>query len=237
MTSGHPPRATEDLDVFVPTEFLVNLADMKHLQAALDHIGFKPVAEAKYLHFAKPHGTDGRVKIDMLTGPIRPSERDKLQVKPPRVRPLGNLQLHAYLTEEAIGFDEAMLALPTSGIGSDGRPDTVTVHIPAAVHVPAYETARVCGIGRQTPTPTTADTTPWTCTELLPCSPRGEFGQVREQVGTHRESAPVIRAQEIIRTHFSSPDLTGSLRLREHRLFTERMDVERFLGMLSELFE
>ena len=64
------PRATEDLDVFLPTEIVISLADMQALRAALDQLNFKPVEEAKFVHFVKPWGDRGYVKIDILTGPI-----------------------------------------------------------------------------------------------------------------------------------------------------------------------
>jgi hypothetical protein len=39
------PRATEDLDAFIPTEFLVNFDSMRILLAALDRLGFVPGRE------------------------------------------------------------------------------------------------------------------------------------------------------------------------------------------------
>jgi hypothetical protein len=123
-------RSTEDIDLFLPTEFLVSLAEMQGLRSALNRLGFMPVEEAKFLHFVKPWGTAGRLKIDMLTGPLDGSSIAKLKVNRPRVRPRGAVELHAYLTDEAIDFEKSLLALELDGIGSDNQAGTVTVHIP-----------------------------------------------------------------------------------------------------------
>jgi hypothetical protein len=125
------PRATEDLDLFLTTEVVTRLPDMKKLRAALDALGFEPVPEAKFLHFAKPWGVSGRVKIDMLTEPLPDGlPRERVKYTPPRLRPRGELELHAYLTEEAIAFDESLLPLSVEGVGSDGIAASVLVHVP-----------------------------------------------------------------------------------------------------------
>lgn len=110
------PRATEDLDVFLPTEVVVSLAEMKALRAVLDALGFTPVEEAKFLHFVKLWGDRGRVKIDMLTGPIsEAAAKAKVRVTRPRVRPRGKVELHAYLTEEALDIESSLLRLTIEG--------------------------------------------------------------------------------------------------------------------------
>jgi hypothetical protein len=42
------PRATEDIDVLLPTEMLVDFGQMQALRAALDALGFRPLEEAKF---------------------------------------------------------------------------------------------------------------------------------------------------------------------------------------------
>lgn len=125
------PRATEDLDVFLPTELVIDIEQMQALRIALDGLGFQPVAEAKYLHFSKPWTNGGRVKIDMLTGPIASADAlAKVQISRPRVRPRGELQLHAYLADEAIDFDKSLLPIPVEGFDSNGNPGSVNVYVP-----------------------------------------------------------------------------------------------------------
>lgn len=90
------PRATEDLDLFLPTEIVTSLQEMQILRQALDRVGFRPVPAARFLHFMKPWGNTGRVKIDMLTGPIvDAATKARLHFTHPRIRPRGKLELHA----------------------------------------------------------------------------------------------------------------------------------------------
>jgi len=119
-SSGRTRGATEDLDVFLPTEVLVSLEQMQALRRAIDRVGFKPVESAKFLHFEKPWNTTGRVKIDMLTGPLPEAvSGENLKFTRPRIRPRGDVELHAYLTEEALDFESSLLPLTIEGVGSD----------------------------------------------------------------------------------------------------------------------
>jgi hypothetical protein len=63
-----------------------------------------------------------------------------------------------------------------------------------------------------------------------------EFNQVRQMVNKHSTSRPLVRGREIINQHFSSPTAMGLIRLREHPLFTPRMDAAKFVKNLSDLF-
>jgi hypothetical protein len=229
------PRATEDLDVFLPTEFVISLADMTRLREALDRIGFRPVEEAKFLHFVKAWGAAGRVKIDLLTGPLDDAARAKVKVTPPRVRPRGPLELHAYLTEEALGLEESLLALTVSGVGSDAQASSVVVHIPQPftflmmkLHAFADRSADPdADLGRHHALDVY---------RIVAMLTEDEFEQVRQRVKHHGASHPVVQARQIVQTHFSSPTALGLIRLREHSLFAQRMDTGGLVGALAELF-
>ena len=229
------PRATEDLDFFLPTEIVVSLENMTRLRQALDRIGFKPVEEAKFLHFSKPWEPAGRIKIDMLTGPIDPIAKSKLKVTPPRVRPRGDLELHAYLTEEALDFEQSLFAIMLDGIGSDKQPGTVAVNIPQPftfllmkLHAFAdrMNDANV-DLGRHH----SLDVY-----RIVAMLTEAEFNQVRQMLNKHSTSRPVARAREIISENFSSPTAMGLIRLREHALFTPRMDAAALVKNLNDLF-
>lgn len=230
------PRATEDLDFFLPTEVVVSLADMQALRTAIDRLGFKPVEEAKFLHFVKPWGEGGRVKFDMLTGPI-PDEtaKAKLQITPPRVRPRGNLELHAYLTNEALDFELSLLPLTIEGVGSDNRAGNVVVHVPQPF---TFLLMKLHAF---------ADRVEDSDTDLgrhhaldvyrvVAMLTEEEYTLVRQSIERHAALQPVLRAREIIEAYFSAPTALGILRMREHSLFTARMDVGRFFAALVDLF-
>lgn len=230
------PRATEDLDVFLPTELVVDLGQMQALRAALDTLGFQPVLEAKYLHFAKSWGDGGRVKIDMLTGPIVGAEAlAKVQISRPRVRPKGQLQLHAYLADEAIDFDKSLLPIPVDGIGSEGHRRSTTVYVPQPftfllmkLHAFAdrAEDANK-DLGRHHALDV------YRIVAMLTAE---EFDDVRVNAQRHASSPAVARARRIISDDFSSATARGVLRLREHPLFIARMDTESMIRALADLF-
>jgi hypothetical protein len=63
-----------------------------------------------------------------------------------------------------------------------------------------------------------------------------EYQGVRENVRLHFEAPPVQHAGQIITEHFSSVTALGALRLREHVLFTEKMNTNEMILALTELF-
>jgi len=230
------PRTTEDLDVFLPTEIVASLDGMRSIRAALDGLGFQPVAGAEFLHFAKPWHGGGRVKIDMLTGPIGdPVTRRNLKIVPPRVRPRGDLQLHAYLTAEAIDFDQSLLPLPVEGARSDGAPAKATVFVPQPftfllMKLHAFAD-RLADANRDLGRHHALD-----IYRIIAMLTPVEYDDVRANVRRHSGLPAVERARQIIAEHFSSATSPGALRLREHTLFTPSMDIDTMRATLAELF-
>jgi len=87
-----PARATEDIDLLLSTEVVVGVYEMRSMRQALDDLGFAPSVE--FMQFEK-QTPQGRVKVDLLTGPITPAERmAEARIKPPRVRPRQEVELH-----------------------------------------------------------------------------------------------------------------------------------------------
>ena len=230
------PRATEDLDLFLPTEVVISLAHMQALRAALDSLGFTPVANAKFLHFVKPWGKDGRVKIDMLTGPLPAGvSSDRIKYTPPRIRPRGDLELHAYLTAEALDFEHALSPRSIEGMGSDGKKVAITVHIPQAftfilmkLHAFADRVEDVdADLGRHHALDVY---------RIVAMLTEQEYRDVRRSVEKHASASSILRARTIIWRYFSKADQLGILRLREHQLFNPRMNVSQLVASLTDLF-
>ncbi len=231
------PRATEDLDVFLPTEILASLPDMQALRTALDSLDFQPVEEAKFLHFVKPWSTGGRVKIDMLTGPISDAAiKAKLQFTRPRIRPRGKLELHAYLTEEALEIESSLLSLPINGVGSNGQADRVVVHIPQPftfllMKLHAFDDRMGdadADLGRHHALDVY---------RVVAMLTEADYSLVRRGVQNHGASDPIRRVRDIVSTHFSSSAAMGVIRMKEHPLFTPRMDDGRLIEALADLFQ
>lgn len=221
--------------MFLPTEIVIDLGQMQALRSALDALQFQPVEEARFLHFAKPWGEGGRIKIDLLTGPIDDAALAALKLTRPRVRPRGQLNLHAYLTGEAIDFDTSLLPLNIEGIGSNGQQGTVTVHIPQPftfllmkLHAFADRTEdHDRDLGRHHALDV------YRIVAMLTAE---EYADVRTKVILHERSSAVHRAREIVAGLFSSPIALGGIRVREHELYTNSMDLGLFLSALDDLF-
>jgi hypothetical protein len=67
------------------------------------------------------------------------------------------------------------------------------------------------------------------------CVGRGNYRE-EQKAQTHSNSRPVVRVREIIQTNFSSPTSMGLIRLREHELFANKMDVDGLTKALTDLF-
>ncbi len=83
------PRSTNDLDLFLRPERLINSAKLNPLADAIDRLGYKAVQGAENYQFVKsgPEGIEaGSLKIGILTGPQRFFNGTKVQVDARRVR-------------------------------------------------------------------------------------------------------------------------------------------------------
>jgi hypothetical protein len=102
------PRATEDLDILVRTEVVVDAGRMRLIRAALDRLGYAAIPGAEFMQFVKPLRGGMHVKVDLLTGPLGPFADDpRVKVDERRVRLREKVQLHAHRTDEAVGLPSA----------------------------------------------------------------------------------------------------------------------------------
>src|SRR5262249_33852111 len=65
-------RSTNDIDLFLRPELLINSQLLKPLAPALKRLGYNPIKGAEKYQFAKPGptgGQEGSLKFDILTGP------------------------------------------------------------------------------------------------------------------------------------------------------------------------
>lgn len=230
------PRSTEDLDLFLQTDVLGNLSHMQLIRQALDALNFTVIEEVKFMHFEKSVAPTGRVKIDLLTGPITdPQVLKRLHVKRPRVRPKGSIELHAYLTDEAVAFEDSPFEVPLSGHLSSGQPYTSRVLVPQPftfmlmkLHAfrdrktdankklgqhHALDLYRVCAMMTE-----------------------DEDAIVRSLLHRYRLAEPVTEARRIVAADFKNNESLGVLRLREHDLSRPEMDLDRFLSVLHDCF-
>ncbi|HVV84997.1 MAG TPA: hypothetical protein VHE35_18160 [Kofleriaceae bacterium] len=223
------PRATADLDVFLPTELVIEHTSMVRVRQVLDQLRYRPVPGHEYLHFARNDGA-GEVRIELLTGPVTPDLHDKVKVRDLRVRPRKTVQLHAYLTEEAIDLERKPIELTVDG---------TIVRIPNSfsfvlmkLHAFRDRMEQVRDEeDRQLGRHHALDVY-----RLIAMLTEEEESFVRGRHDARRDSAPVRAAAGVVAQYFSGPTALGVLRLREHSLAGDHLDIPGFLEMLGDLF-
>ena len=99
-------RTTNDIDLFLRAEVVVNAKRMKLVRDALDGLGFTAVPGSEYLQFAKRVEPAGSIKIDLLVGPLGGLfDANSVKRDERRVRPKAFAGLHAHPLDEAVAVE------------------------------------------------------------------------------------------------------------------------------------
>ncbi len=219
------PRGTPDLDIFLPTEIAVELTSMVRLREVLDKLGYEPAPDGKYMHFSKATAR-GNVRVELLTGPIDFELRAKVQIKKPRVRPKGDVELHAYLTNEAVAIEIEPLSVPLG--------DELHVLIPNAFTFLLMKLHachdRLDDEDKQLGRHHALDVY-----RVVAMLTDAEVDLIRRLRHEHQANAAVSRAAEIVSELFATDTGRGVLRMREHELATDDMHVDRMRELLHDL--
>lgn len=126
-------RSTNDIDLFLRLELLVNSARLKPLATALQCLGYKVISGAEKFQFAKPGpdgGHAGSLKIDLLTGPQSSFAESSAKVDARRVCPRPSVGIHAHHVDEALMLEEGLLPVTINGVTSGGIPHQGIIFIP-----------------------------------------------------------------------------------------------------------
>ena len=209
-----PPRATEDVDLLLPTELIVSHEHMSSLRAALDRLGYEPEPRAKFFRFSRqtPRGV---LKIDLMAGDVPAEDAGKVKICPPRVRPHGGIQLHAHLTKEALALGVAPFGLRLAGQRSDGRSAQLVVHVPNPF---TYLLMKLHAFRDRKDDPDKRQGAHHAIDiyRIVSMLTRDEYDLVRRLRGEHARSEVVAAATAIVRDAFTNPDDGGLLRLRQY---------------------
>ena len=231
-----PARATQDVDLLLPTEVIVSLEYMRSIRAALDRLGYKP--DVEFFQFSK-QTPRGSVKIDLLTCNVPAEHVEKVKLSPPRVRPGGNVQLHAYLTKEALALSLSPFELTLQGQRSDGGLAELVVHIPNpftyllmklhALHDRIKDESKNLGAHHALD-----------IYRIVSMLTREEYALVRKLSTGYADSEAVVAASTIVRNAFKNLEGIGLLRLRqgamEAGLQWSEVRSDDFVLVLGELF-
>ncbi|TVQ33608.1 MAG: hypothetical protein EA376_01765 [Phycisphaeraceae bacterium] len=96
-------RTTQDIDLVLRAEIVLDSEAMSRHRSALDTLGFEVVPGVEWMKFKRV--VDGRdVIVDIMVGPLGPLE-PKVKRDAVRVRPPGSKGLHARATDDALGVE------------------------------------------------------------------------------------------------------------------------------------
>jgi hypothetical protein len=231
-----PARATEDVDLLLPTEVIVSVDHMRSIREALDRLGYEP--EVNYFQFVKK-ASSGPVKVDLLTCDIPAELFDRVKIKSMRVRPTGDVQLHAYLTREALELWRSPSEFVLRGARSDGSADELRVFVPNAftyllMKLHAFRD-RVNDERKNLASHHALD-----LYRIVAMMTRDEYELVQELARRHADTTAVREAADVIVERFGDDRSVGMIRLltgaQDAGLSRADIRGDEFREVLGELF-
>ncbi len=235
-------RATRDLDVMLDLNVVIERELFVQFRDVLLSLGFEAVDRNKFWQWNKSIELDGSyfdVIVDLLTGPVAEhQEQLKLDSKnnPRRVRSKGkSVSFHTRTTREALEFDLATSNIPVSGALLDGSTYEAQVRIASPFTYLLMKLAafrdqynnKVKEYGRHH----SLDVF-----RIIGLMTEDEYKYTQLRIQDLQNSEVVQDATDIVKEFFAKPVGMGVIRLKEHSLFTDELQVDEFLDVLSELF-
>ena len=232
------PRSTNDLDLFLRPELLIDSSRLKPIVSAITDLGYQVVPGAENYQFVKPGpgGTDaGSVKIDILTGPQSCFQGTQVKADTRRARPKPSVGMHAHPVDEALTLEEGLLPILLAGTLTSGDTWESEIFLPHPytflmmklfafrdrLDDPDKEFGRYHALDLYTILATTTEEE-W------------EYAlQLRDQ---HKNEPFTIKAGHLVSDYFSAPERLGVIRLRESPYYRPELQLGKFMSVLQELF-
>jgi hypothetical protein len=231
-------RSTNDLDLFLRPELLIESDKLKPLSIAIKKLGYKSVPGSEHYQFKKP-GPDGSeagsIKIDILTGPSNRFKNTGVKVDERRVRPRPSIGLHAHPANEALTLDKGLHGVKFKGDLSSGESWEGEVYLP---HVFTFlmmklfafkdrfededkEFGRYHALDLYT---------------ILATTTENEWEQALEFRDQYSKDEMTIEAGNLIHQYFSDRNRMGIVRLKEGGYYRDDFQLDNFISSLQELF-
>jgi len=231
-------RSTNDLDLFLRPELLINSSQLKPLVKALNILGYSPVPGAENYQFSRA-GSDsaitGLFKIDILTGPKDCFKDTPVKVDARRVRPRPSVGIHAHPTDEAVTLEKGLQPIILKGKLSSSEFYEAEIFLP---HCYTFLMMKLFAFkdrfhdrnkeyGRYHALDMYA---------ILATTKEEEWKQALELRDEHADKEFVVEAGKLINQYFTSNDQFGIIRLKENRYYRGEMQLDSFISALQELF-
>ena len=225
-------RTTQDIDLILRAEVVTDSAAMQPIRQALDRLSFKAVAGAEFMQFVRQMAV-GHVKIDLLAGPLGDFAA-RVPNDPRRVRPRPSVNLHAHKLDEAVGVEEHPFPIEISGNCSSGQSHTTTVFVPQAfsylmMKLMAFR-ARLHDEDKDLGRHHAIDVY-----RIIGLLTETEYDHVIRLSQDNRDNAAVAEVRSIVEEHFVPSSGLGRIRIREHQLASNQMDLDQFAEELKNI--
>jgi len=232
------PRSTNDLDLFLRPELLIESSRLIPLVSAITGLGYQVVPGAENYQFLKPgpEGTDtGSIKIDILTGPQSCFQGTRVKADNRRARPKPSVGMHAHPVDEALTLEEGLLPILLAGTLSTGDNWESEIFLPHPytfsmmklfafrdrLDDPVKEFGRYHALDLYTILATTTE----------------EEWDYALQLRDQCKNDPFTKeAGHLVSEYFSAPERLGMIRLRESHYYRPELQIEKFISVLQELF-
>ncbi len=216
-------------------ELLVQLPEMQTVRTVLDELNFEVITGSQFWQFVLP-ATD--VKIDLLTGPIPEEAKPLLTIEPGknsrRVRPKGDLELHARRTPEALGMAENQEEITVEGKLSNGSEYSGINRIPSPF---TYLMMKLTAFGDQVDDELRAFGRHHALDvyRTIAMINEDQFTQTKEQFDRYSNESAARHVVALAKDLFGTRESPGILRMREHAIYGTNMDIGTFIDVLREL--
>jgi hypothetical protein len=230
------PRSTNDLDLFLRPELLIQPVKLKPLRDAFARLGYVPVVPN--YQFVKPgrEGSQaGSSKIDLLTGPEDRFDGTKVRTDDYRAKPTPSVGIHAHPVNEALTLEEGLLSKPLEGRMSTGiqwqgeifLPHSFTFLMMKLFAFRDQHDKADKGSGRHHALD--LYTILATTTEI-------EWNQCTALSRKFSDEKYFKDAGDLVSNYFSDLNGWGMIRLRESPYFRKELQLDIFMSSLKELF-
>jgi hypothetical protein len=236
LTERPESRSTNDLDLFLRPEFLIESKRLLPLAAALKKLDYQVIETARNYQFVK-NDTAGKgvIKIDFLTGPQSCFQGTNVKTDERRVRPNPSVGIHAHPVDEVPTLQEELLPVMLSGPRSNGEGWESEIFLP---HPYSFLMMKIFAF-RDRLNDQLKEFSRYHALDLysiVACINEREwnaFDGFRKRL----ENEPhVVEAANIVQEYFSSTNKLGIIRMRESRYFRPELQFNDFISILKELF-
>jgi hypothetical protein len=231
-------RSTQDLDIFLSAEIIVDAEKTRALREALDTLGYRPIESARYYQIVRSLaslGRKGELKIDLLAQVPR-AGIGLVKMDARRIRPRGYAQLHAHTTPEALTIDRYLLPID---IGEGG--ESVEVFIPHPFSFIMLKLFALRDRIRRDPhsEERRAPYHAFDIYSMVAMITAEEWKQGEQLRERYRDIDPLPEARSIVRELFADLYAPGTFLLREHAqtvgYLVPEQNVEDFISDVRDL--